>query len=202
MDKHVSHSLFKIIEEEAAIPRYIKDRIIGKMVTVLDMPAEPISSLEWVPIHRISPNSYNPNKMAPPEKKSLRRSLCNHGITSPLIVSPAKEGIYTLIDGYHRLSIIKSNKGLRERLENKVPVVVMKLSECDRIVATIRHNRARGKHQIGEISNVIKTLSQYGWPAAKIMAELGMDSDEVLRLKQFQGLGELFKNENYSNSWK
>ncbi len=139
--------------------------------------------------------------MAVPEKRLLHRSMLEHGITQPLVVGPEKNQQYVLIDGYHRWSIIKKSKELSNRLNHKVPVVVLNVSTKNQIVATVRHNRARGRHQIGEIGEVVKTLSENGWSSAKIMDALGMDADEVLRLKQFKGLGELFKDDDYSKSW-
>ena len=107
--------------------------------------------------------------MAVPEKRLLLRSMLDHGITLPLVVSAEKEQRYTLIDGYHRWSLIKKNKELRCRLNHKIPVVILDLPNSERIVATIRHNRARGQHQIQEISEVVKILSANGWPPANIL---------------------------------
>ena len=140
--------------------------------------------------------------MTIPEKQLLLRSMLDHGITQPLVVCAEKEQSYILIDGYHRLSLIKKNKELRKRLDHKVPVVTLNLPNSERIVATIRHNRARGHHQVEEISEVVKTLASNGWPSERIMKALGMDADEITRLEQFKGLGEMFKDEDYSLSWR
>ncbi|NAS12920.1 ParB N-terminal domain-containing protein [Poritiphilus flavus] len=201
MNKHIKEGISNILEEHGIISENEKRKFLEKIESLFNQPKEPISSLLWVPLTEILPNTYNPNKMATPEKRSLLRSLLSHGVTAPLVVSPKRQGVYPLIDGYHRWNIIKRNKELRGRLKNKVPVVVLDLPSDERIVATIRHNRARGKHQIVEISEVVKTLSQNGWTADRIMNELGMDSDEVLRLRQFTGLGDLFKDDKYSSSW-
>ncbi len=201
MSKSVRQDILDIIKESNAISWDYKNQLIEKIVAVFNQHREPVSEVFWVPINSILPNNYNPNKMAIPEKRLLLNSMLDHGITQPLLVGPEKNEQYVLIDGYHRWSIIKTNIELRERLDNNVPVVILNTSNKNQIVATIRHNRARGQHQIGEIGEVVKTLSTSGWSPRKIMDALGMEADEVLRLKQFKGLGELFKEDDYSPSW-
>ena len=201
MKKSIKQDILGILKETSGIPEEKKTELANSIITAFGQYKEPVSGVIWVPINSLLPNSYNPNKMAAPEKRLLLRSLIEHGITMPLVVCVAKEQRYTLIDGYHRWRLIKKNKELLNRLGHKVPVVVLDLPNTDRIVATIRHNRARGRHQIEEISEVVKILSTNGWPPSKIMDALGMDADEVLRLKQFKGLGEMFKDGDYSSSW-
>lgn len=206
MNKNIRQDIQEILKEtyissdkkqEKLINYILDETLVEKQLT-----EEPISKVLWIPINDISPNSYNPNKIAVPEKRLLMRSMLDHGITLPLVVTFTKAQGYVLIDGYHRWNIIKKNKVLRKRLKNKVPVVILKATnKNEQIMATIRHNRAQGKHQIEEISEVVKLLSINGWSSEKIMEALGMDADEVLRLKQFKGLGELFKDEDYSASW-
>ncbi|UOY07253.1 ParB/RepB/Spo0J family partition protein [Muricauda sp. SCSIO 64092] len=201
MKKSIKQDILDVLKETSGIPEEKKTELANSIIKVFGQYKEPVSEVLWVPINTLLPNSYNPNKMAAPEKRLLLRSLIDHGITMPLLVCAEKEQRYTLIDGYHRWRLIKKNKELLKRLGRKVPVVVLDLPNSDCIVATIRHNRARGRHQIGEISEVVKILSTNGWPPAKIMDALGMDADEVLRLKQFKGLGEMFKDGDYSSSW-
>lgn len=202
MNKSIKQDILNILRETNVIAEEKKMKLINEVIDAFNLYKEPVSKVLWIPINTILPNSYNPNKMAVPEKRLLLRSMLDHGITLPLVVSAEKEQRYTLIDGYHRWNLIKKNEELRCRLNHKIPVVVLDLPNSERIVATIRHNRARGQHQIQEISEVVKILSSNGWPSAKIMEALGMNADEVLRLKQFKGLGELFKDEDYSLSWK
>lgn len=160
----------------------------------------PISRIQWVNIKDIIANDYNPNFIASPEKKCLLRSMLKYGITSPLIVHK-QEDKYMLIDGFHRWKLISRNKELAQNLNHKVPVVALHLPLNDRIAASICYNRACGQNKITELAEIVKTLSDHGWSSQKIMTELGMEADEVLRLKQFTGLGELFKEEEYSNGW-
>ncbi len=201
MDKNIKQDILDILKKSQSISKEGKSILINQISEIFDQYKEPVSKLLWVPINTILPNSYNPNKMATPEKHLLLRSMLDHGITLPLIVSTKEQQHYRLIDGYHRWKLIKKSKVLQNRLDHKVPVVILDLPKTEQIVATIRHNRARGKHQIGEISEVVKTLSINEWAPSKIMEALGMDADEVLRLKQFNGLGELFKDDDYSQSW-
>ena len=202
MSNSIKQDIINIIEENKALSKDNKIGLIKTVVTAFNRYKEPISKVLWVPLNAIVPNAYNPNKMAVPEKRLLHRSMIEHGITQPLVVGPEADQKYALIDGYHRWSIIKKSKELSNRLNFKVPVVILNVSSKNQIVATVRHNRARGQHQIREISEVVKTLSENGWSSAKIMDSLGMEADEVLRLKQFKGLGELFKDDDYSNSWE
>lgn len=201
MNKSIKQDILNILKESYTISEEEKTVLINKVAKTFNQYKEPVSHVLWVPINIILPNSYNPNKMAPPEKKLLLSSMLNHGITLPLVVGVKKEQHHTLIDGYHRWNLIKKSKELRDRLNHKVPVVILDLPNTEQIVATIRHNRARGRHQIGEISEVVKILSTNGWTPEKIMQALGMEADEVLRLKQFKGLGKLFKDDDYSPSW-
>lgn len=202
MNQSIKQDILNILRETNAIAEEKKTALMNEVIDTFDLYKEPVSKVLWVPINAVLPNSYNPNKMALPEKQLLLRSMLDHGITLPLVVCAEKEQSYVLIDGYHRLSLIKKDKELRNRLNHKVPVVTLDLPNSEQIVATIRHNRARGRHQIEEIGEVVKTLTSDGWSSARIMDALGMDADEVLRLKQFKGLGELYKDEDYSSSWK
>jgi len=203
MNKNIRQSVKKVLKETYINSEKKQNQLINYVLehTSEQPKTEPISKVLWVPIDRVYPNLYNPNKMATPEKRLLLRSMVEQGITLPLIVTHNKEKDYTLIDGFHRWSIIKKSKELRKRLNYKVPVVVLDIPDSEQIITSIRHNRARGIHQIECISEVVKILSEKGWSSSKIMEALGMDADEVLRLKQFKGLGELYKDEEYSSSW-
>lgn len=158
----------------------------------------PVSRVEWVPAELVVANDYNPNKVAPPEMKLLERSIDADGFTQP-IVTWKVDGKYEVIDGFHRHKVGKK-MGLTH-----LPVVVVNetsIDRGDRIASTIRHNRARGKHQIENMSEIVVELSRRNWSNKKIAKELGMDPDEILRLKQITGLADLYKNEKYSNSWE
>ncbi|MGO2144222.1 MAG: ParB N-terminal domain-containing protein [Serratia bockelmannii] len=162
---------------------------------------EPVDCVQWVPVNEIQMNDYNPNHVAPPEKRLLYISLMRTGFTHPLVVWQNEEGRYTLIDGFHRFSLVQQRRTLRRRLGGYVPVVVVKQDKTQRIATTIRHNRARGQHQIQGMSLVVQELVRLGWDDDKIAVELGMEADEVLRLKQISGLMEMFRGRTFSEAW-
>lgn len=164
---------------------------------------EPIDCVLWLKATDLVPNDYNPNVIAPPEKRLLQHSLETNGYTQPIVAAMRKKG-NTIIDGYHRYNLGKSTPTLRKKLNQYLPVTFVsedKLSQTECIAATIRHNRARGKHQIAAMSAIVQDLHRQGWNDSKISKELGMDTDEVLRLKQISGLAELFLENEYSIGW-
>jgi ParB-like chromosome segregation protein Spo0J len=182
----------------------IYDRLQALLLACSSLPLEPVSSVQWVPCENVAANDYNPNKMATQEAKLLTRSLARNGFTQPLVVhrtdSPNR---YQIIDGFHRHKLASENEMLRERFKGHVPVVIIdgKPGEKDSIAATVRHNRARGQHQIQLMSGLVKNLVLSGWSDQQIADELGMEEDEVLRLKQLNGLYELFRERAYSQAW-
>lgn len=144
---------------------------------------EPVDCVLWVKNDHISPNDYNPNNVAPPEKKLLLRSIEADGFTQPIVVVQSTAEDYEIVDGFHRHELGKSKPLLRSRLHGYLPVTCLQRERHERMAATIRHNRARGRHQIHAMSEIVRELSQLGWSEEKISKELGMDDDEVLRLK-------------------
>lgn len=162
---------------------------------------EPVDCVIWVRAETVIANDYNPNSMAPAEKRLLKHSLEKDGFTQPLVVVPAGEE-HLIIDGYHRHLL--GMKTLRGRLHGYLPVTLIRDAEQDvtgRMAMTIRHNRARGRHAIAAMSDIVRDLARLGWNDKRISAELGMDDDEVLRLKQLCGLAELFSDERFSTAW-
>lgn len=158
----------------------------------------PVSRVQWVLADRISSNDYNPNSVAPPEMALLERSIEADGYTQPIVVWEVDDG-YEVIDGFHR-HLVGKKLGL-----SHLPVVVVNKESTDRndrIASTIRHNRARGKHRINSMSDIVVELSKRNWSDTKIARELGMDADEVLRLKQITGLAELFSSDDFSEAWE
>jgi ParB-like chromosome segregation protein Spo0J len=158
----------------------------------------PVSSVRWVDAETVYANDYNPNKVAPPEMELLQRSIEADGFTQPIVTWRTPDG-YQVIDGFHR-HLVGKKLGL-----SHLPVVVVNESSVgrnDRIASTIRHNRARGKHQISAMSDIVLELSRKNWSDSRIGKELGMDADEVLRLKQITGLAEAFSDEEFSEAWE
>lgn len=159
----------------------------------------PVSSVRWVPAEQVQANDYNPNQVAPPEMDLLQLSILNDGFTQPIVVWDTGE-IYEVVDGFHRYLVGKDRLGFTH-----LPIVVTnndRTDRNDRIAATIRHNRARGKHQVGAMSDIVQELAKRNWSDNRIAKELGMDADEVLRLKQVSGLAELFEDAEFSEAWE
>lgn len=164
--------------------------------------SEPVDCVLWVKASKLIANNYNPNIMAPNEKKLLKQSLKKDGFTQPVVVAEDKDR-YILVDGFHR-QLMGQDKELQKRLKGWIPVACInpeRRNQASRIATTIRHNRARGKHQITLMSDIVRDLSRLGWSDENISSELGMDPDEVLRLKQISGLTELFHEEDFSPAW-
>jgi len=161
--------------------------------------SHPVSRVLWVETGSVHANDYNPNSVARPEMDLLRRSIEADGFTQPIVVWQDGIDSFEVIDGFHR-HIVGKEMGLTH-----LPVAVVNresTSRNDRIASTIRHNRARGKHRIGSMSDIVVELARRNWNDEKIARELGMDADEVLRLKQVSGLAELFENEEFSEAWE
>lgn len=166
--------------------------------------AEPVDCVLWIPGEQVEANDYNPNSVAPPEMKLLEISITEDGYTQP-IVAWGKNDYYEVVDGFHRNRVGKESKIVRERVRGYLPITLInhdREDKGDRIAATIRHNRARGKHQIAAMSDIVLDLSRRNWSDAKISRELGMEPDEVLRLKQITGLAELFSDVEFSEAWE
>ncbi|EED0594683.1 ParB N-terminal domain-containing protein [Escherichia coli] len=163
---------------------------------------EPVDCVLWVKADEIVANDYNPNVMAPSEKKLLKQSLEKDGFTQPIVVSE-ETSHYLVVDGFHR-QLLGRRTVTGKRLKGWLPVTCInpdRKGQTSRIAATIRHNRARGKHQITSMSDIVRDLSRLGWTDERIGTELGMDQDEVLRLKQISGLTELFQQTDFSPAW-
>ncbi len=165
---------------------------------------EPVDCVLWVQANTIQSNDYNPNVVAPPEMKLLALSIKEDGYTMP-IVTYALSDRREVVDGFHRTRIGKENKAIAKRLGGYLPVSTIRSDREDRenrIAATIRHNRARGRHMVDHMSEIVVELSRRNWSNEKIGIELGMEPDEVLRLKQISGLAELFADHEFSEAWE
>jgi len=162
----------------------------------------PTYNVMAVPVEKIRANSYNPNAVAPPEMKLLEVSIWEDGYTMPCVCYYLPdEDIYEIVDGYHRYTTLLNSQRIYEREKGMLPVVVIDKDETNRMASTIRHNRARGAHSIELMSNIVGELVEAGMGDAWIMKHIGMDKDEILRLKQITGLASLFKDEEFSPAW-
>lgn len=165
---------------------------------------EPVDCVKWVKSDLVKANDYNPNTVAPPEMELLHTSIQEDGYTQPIVVYQ-HDGIYEVVDGFHRNRVGKECKDIAERVHGYLPVTVIndeRHDKADRIASTIRHNRARGKHRVDAMSNIVLDLRKRNWSDKKIAKELGMDADEVLRLAQITGLAEMFSDREFSEAWE
>jgi len=161
----------------------------------------PVYKVKAIPLEKIRANSYNPNAVAPPEMKLLERSIWEDGYTMPVVCYYiANEDVYEIVDGFHRYSILRTSKRINKRENGKLPVVVIEKDISNRMASTIRHNRARGSHSIELMVNIVSELKDAGMSDQWIMKQIGMDADEILRLKQISGLASLFINKEFSQS--
>lgn len=166
--------------------------------------SEPVDFVAWIKNDAVHANDYNPNSVAPPEMRLLELSILEDGYTQPIVTHNVGDG-REVVDGFHRNRVGKESKVVRQRVRGYLPVVTIRADRTDetaRMAATIRHNRARGKHGVEPMTGIVMHLARKGWDDAKISKELGMDPDEVLRFKQVTGLAELFADREFSTAWE
>ena len=184
---------------------YILNEIKKMMHDVSPFNTEPVDCVLWVRNDSVKANDYNPNSVAPPEMELLRLSISNDGYTQPIVSMDNGDQTREVIDGFHRNRVGKECEDIQKRVHGYLPVVTIRESQKDlnnRVASTIRHNRARGKHGVESMSDIVADLKKRNWSNKKIGKELGMDKDEVLRLSQISGLTELFKDKDFSKSWE
>ena len=167
------------------------------------MMTSPVYNVKPVPVEKIRANAYNPNTVAPPEMKLLYKSIMEDGYTMPIVCYYIPDGdVYEIVDGYHRYRVMMEHKDIYERENGCMPVVVIDKDLSNRMASTIRHNRARGSHSIELMTNIVADLVESGMSDAGIMKNIGMDAEELLRLKQISGLASLFKDKEFSHAWE
>jgi hypothetical protein len=210
---HVTDPISVLMEQlqsalVAASGDAVEDRV-ARYNALVSMAAEhvnlphPALGMQLVPVDTVHGNDYNPNKVAPPEMRLLQLSIAKDGMTMPVVVADDSEsGNYTVVDGFHRTTVVKTVKTVRDSLAGYMPVVKLNKSIQDRITSTVRHNMARGTHQVELSAKLVTALKKHNWTNERIGMELGMDPDEVLRLKQITGLAEAFADKEFSRAWQ
>lgn len=166
---------------------------------------EPVDLVQWVALDAVEANDYNPNNVAPPEMELLALSIMADGYTQPVVTFAETGDRYEVVDGFHRNRVAREHAEVAARVQGYLPIVQIRDEQQDRgdrIASTIRHNRARGKHQVIAMSEIVLELKRRNWSDAKIGKQLGMDPDEVLRLAQITGLAEAFKDRDFSEAWE
>lgn len=165
--------------------------------------SQPVNYVRWVDIDKVEANDYNPNSVANKEMSLLYTSIKHDGYTQPVVtVYDNSKDKYVIVDGFHRYFTCKTNDDILARNHGKLPVVVIEKDINDRMASTVRHNRARGKHSIDGMSNMVFEMLENGWKDEDICNELGMESEEIVRLKHITGFSKLFENIEYRNAWK
>ena len=208
MEAGVVNSIVSAIRDLGSMG--IADKIVAinhiksALKEISPMNSEPVDCVLWVPANQVAANDYNPNRVAPPEMKLLELSISEDGYTQPIVVM-REDSHYEVVDGFHRHRVGTESPSVKERVHGMLPVTVInndRTNKADRIASTIRHNRARGKHQVSSMSDIVVDLKRRNWSDEKIGLELGMEPDEVLRLAQISGLAELFADREFSQAWE
>lgn len=191
-----------------ALPLSVQVKTINELRAVIHAASpfrnEPVDFVRWAPAADVVANDYNPNSVAPPEMELLRISIMADGYTQPIVANVEGDQV-VVVDGFHRNRVGKECKDVVARLKGYLPVVQIRsdrVDTADRIASTIRHNRARGKHRVEAMSDIVLDLKRRNWTDKKIGYELGMDPDEVLRLTQISGLAEMFADQDFSEAWE
>ncbi|MBP9693154.1 MAG: ParB-like nuclease domain-containing protein [Alphaproteobacteria bacterium] len=199
--------IIEIIKETDSLDEKVSliNNIKEKLHDVSPFSTEPVDCVLWVNSSNVVANDYNPNSVAPPEMKLLEHSISEDGYTQPIVTFPRTEdNKIEVVDGFHRHRVGKESEIVSKRIRGYLPIVKIRPSQQDkenRIASTIRHNRARGKHNVQSMSDIVIELKRRNWSDEKIAKNLGMDSDEVLRLCQITGMAELFSDAEFSKSW-
>jgi len=163
---------------------------------------QPVDRVRWVPLELVDPNDYNPNAVAQIEMGLLRTSILHDGLTQPVVtIFNAETGRYVIVDGFHRYFVVKTDPEIRARTGGRLPVVVIQKGINDRMASTVRHNRARGKHSVTGMANMVFQMLENGWTEPAICNELGMSPEELVRLKHITGFSRLFEDAEYRKAW-
>ncbi len=190
------------IDQKIEAINYIREQIHA----ISPFKNEPVDFVKWVKNTSVGANDYNPNAVAPPEMELLRHSIATDGFTQPIVTWAHSENVENeVIDGFHRHRVGKECEDIQSRIHGYLPIVALledREGKNDRVASTIRHNRARGKHKVEAMAEIVLDLKKRNWSDKKIAKELGMDQDEVLRLTQITGLMEMFSQSEFSMAWE
>jgi len=176
-----------------------------KMHEISPFSSEPVDCVLWVKNSDVYANDYNPNSVAPPEMQLLEHSIDADGYTQPIVTMEDEEENFEVVDGFHRNRVGTECTQITKRVHGYLPIVKInteRSDKTDRMASTVRHNRARGKHKVESMSEMVIYLKRRNWSDKKIAKELGMEADEVLRLAQVTGLAEAFKDQAFSQAWE
>jgi ParB-like chromosome segregation protein Spo0J len=197
--KETLHKEFNNAKDKIAFLNELKEYIHYELSPV----KQPIDLVRWVPIADVEPNDYNPNSVAKVEMGLLYKSILHDGYTQPIVtIRDEEKKKWVIVDGFHRYFTCKTNADIQERNHGMLPVVVIEKDINERMAATIRHNRARGEHSVSGMSNMVFEMLENGWADEDICNHLGMEADELLKLKHITGFSKLFQDAEYKQSWE
>jgi len=163
---------------------------------------QPVAAVQWLPVDNIAANDYNPNRVAKNEMALLYVSINHDGYTQPIVAVKQGQDGAVIVDGFHRYSVARAHQDIFDKVKGHLPVAILDKPLNDRMASTIRHNRARGKHQVNGMANMVFSLLEKGWSDSDIAAELGMEAEELVRLKHITGFSKLFENVDYRRAWE
>jgi len=203
----INWKMLENIKNDVSLDEWVEEinQIRLKLHEMSPFKSEPVDFTLWIKNESVYANDYNPNSVAPPEMELLRHSIASDGYTQPIVTMPDDDDKREVIDGFHRNRVGKECEDIQERVHGYLPVVTInedREGKNDRMASTIRHNRARGKHKVEAMSDIVLDLKRRNWSPKKIAKELGMEQDEVLRLAQITGLAEMFADSGFSEAWK
>ena len=199
IETYIEKDISDLTEEHKIL--YV-EKLKEKLNNITNLKTQPVNHIRWVDIEKVQANDYNPNSVAKVEMGLLYTSIKHDGYTQPIVTIYDKEiDKYIIVDGFHRYFVCKSNKDILERNHGKLPIVVIDKDINDRMASTVRHNRARGKHSVNGMSHMVFAMLDNGWKDEDICNHLGMEADELLRLKHITGFSKLFEDAEYSKAW-
>lgn len=206
MEKYLKSLIDHISEQPNDVRIELINQVKLALHKISPLCNEPVDCVLWVKNTEVHANDYNPNSVAPPEMELLRLSIACDGYTQPIVTMlDDTNQTREVIDGFHRNRVGKECEDIQNRVHGYLPVVTInpdRKDKADRMAATVRHNRARGKHSVTSMSDIVVELKRRNWKDEKIAQHLGMDADEVLRLAQITGLADLFSDEEFSQAWE
>ncbi len=198
--KELIQKEFDAADNKAAYIQDLRDWIYE---AISPLNTQPIDNVKWVPIEKVQANDYNPNSVAKNEMRLLYVSIKHDGYTQP-VVTVYDETIdkYVIVDGFHRYTTMRLNKDIADRNNGLLPIVVISKNINDRMASTVRHNRARGKHSLTGMASMVFSMLDNGWSDSAICAEIGVEAEELVRLKHVTGFSKLFENVEYRKAWE
>ena len=201
----IQHCIESALRDTPDIQRKIELlRAIGDYLHSLSpFASQPVDNVRWVPIEQVQANDYNPNSVATNEMRLLHVSISHDGLTQPVVtVWDDEKKRYIIVDGFHRFTTLSRSKDLLKLTHGMIPIVVLDKPINDRMASTVRHNRARGKHSVAGMASIVFQMLENGWTDEAICGEMGLEADELVRLKHVTGFSKLFENTEYLRSWE